>query len=989
MKRKCGLFTLAISTVYVFLTLQISAQSPQKMSYQAVIRNSNGQLVTNTVIGMQISIVQGSENGTVVYSEIQTPATNANGLVTTEIGGMNGFNAIDWANGPYFIKTEADLNGGTNYTITGTNQLLSVPYALHSKSAENLTGTIIESDPVFLASPAGGVTSNDITNWNNKLISEVDGSVTNEIQTLSIGHDTIYLSDGGHVRLPDYVENINIIDDSLYISFSYGQIINAGYIGNGKPGSSLSSVVTLNVTDIGYTSAFVNADITNSGNEFIITRGVCLSGNPGPDLNDTIYVAGSGPGSYAANCNQLTPDKTYYVRAFATNTVGTTYGNSLSFVTKALTVPDISTREISNITSTTAISGGIIMDDGGTSILERGICWSLSLNPTTGDNFNTEGVGAGSYVALLTGLISNTMYHVRAYASNAQGTSYGNDLTFTTIVLQLASVTTAEAGSISYTTASIGGNVTNDNGSPVTSRGICWATTTSPATDDNNYTEAGGLGIFTAQLTGLAANTTYYVRSFAVNGGGTSYGNQVTFATLTPSVASLTTKSIGGISSDIAGSGGVINTDGGSAITAKGVCWSLNPTPTVANSKTTDGTGTASYNSTITGLNPLTLYYVRAYATNMLGTAYGNEISFTTTDLVNPGPTVPVVGTSTSMITGSSTASSGGYVSSDGGSTVTARGVCWSTSTSPTLANNFSTDGGSGLGYFTSTITGLSGCGTIYYVRAYATNSTGTGYGNQNTISTGLLPAAATEDVTNIDYYTAVSGGSITDDGGCPVTQKGVCWSYNPAPTISNPHTSEGAGSSAFVSNITGLNANRTYYVRAYATNGVGTAYGPEKVFTTATPSTPYIGQNYAGGIVFYVDGTGLHGLVCASSDQGGMAWGCEGTSIPTNTAIGTGAVNTAAIVASCGESNIAAKICDNLVLNSYSDWFLPSIDELSLMYTNLVTQGFGGFNGSYYYWSSSENSPSRAWGYYFSGGYFTGINKSQSIWIVRAVRAF
>jgi hypothetical protein len=581
----------------------------------------------------------------------------------------------------------------------------------------------------------------------------------------------------------------------------------------------------------------------------------------------------------------------------------------------------------------------------------------LSSNPTTANNFVTEGAGTGSYIALLTGLTSNTLYHVRAYATNAQGTSYGNDVSFTTIVLQLATVTTTTVSSISYTTATGGGNVASDNGAPVSSRGICWATTASPTTANSKYTEAAGLGSFTTSITGLIANTTYYVRAFAVNGGGTSYGNQVSFATLSPAVPSLTTQSISGISSNIAGSGGVISTDGGSAITAKGVCWSINPTPTIANSKTNDGTGAASYNSTMTGLNYLTLYYVRAYATNGLGTAYGNQISFTTTDLVNPGPTVPVLGTSTSTITGGSTASSGGYVSSDGGSTVTMRGVCWSTSANPTLANNYSTDGGAGIGYFTSAITGLSGCGTVYYIRAYATNITGTGYGNQNTVSTGLLSSLTTNDVTSISYYTAVSGGSISDNGGCPVTQKGVCWNYTTGPTIGNPHTSDGAGSADFVSTITGLFANKTYYVRAYTTNLVGTTYGPEKVFTTATPSTPYIGQNYAGGIVFYIDSTGLNGLVCAAADQGSYTWGCQGTNIPTGTAFGTGATNTAAIVASCGDANIAAKICDNLVLNSYSDWFLPSKDELSLIYTNLYAQGLGSFSTSYYWCSSQYGS--------------------------------
>ncbi|MBN2729530.1 MAG: hypothetical protein JXR53_09935, partial [Bacteroidales bacterium] len=159
----------------VLLTASVFAQSPEKMSYQAVIRNSSDVLVTNTQIGMEINIRQGSVSGTVVYTETQTPTTNANGLVSIEIGGGIGFNSIDWSAGPYFIETKtAVVPPLTTYTITGTSQLLSVPYALHAKTAESVSGTINETDPVFGASVASGITGTDTANWNNKLDSETD-----------------------------------------------------------------------------------------------------------------------------------------------------------------------------------------------------------------------------------------------------------------------------------------------------------------------------------------------------------------------------------------------------------------------------------------------------------------------------------------------------------------------------------------------------------------------------------------------------------------------------------------------------------------------------------------------------------------------------------------------------------------------------------------------------------------------------------------------
>lgn len=132
----------------ILVATGVWAQSPEKMSYQTVIRNASDNLVMSQMVGMQISILQGSESGTPVYVETQTPTTNTNGLVTLEIGtGVTSdvFSTINWANSTYFIKTETDPAGGTSYTITGTSQLLSVPYALHAKTAENISGTITYS----------------------------------------------------------------------------------------------------------------------------------------------------------------------------------------------------------------------------------------------------------------------------------------------------------------------------------------------------------------------------------------------------------------------------------------------------------------------------------------------------------------------------------------------------------------------------------------------------------------------------------------------------------------------------------------------------------------------------------------------------------------------------------------------------------------------------------------------------------------------------
>jgi len=182
MKRKMYKFgaVLIITLTNLLISSSLFAQTPEKMSYQAVIRNSSDALVTNTQIGMEINIRQGSPTGTIVYTETQTPTTNANGLVSIEIGGGSGFNTIDWSAGPYFLETKTDIAGGTNYTITGTSQLLSVPYALHAKTAETVTGGIAETDPIFGAwdkSTGISITENQISDLQNYLTAETDPTV--------------------------------------------------------------------------------------------------------------------------------------------------------------------------------------------------------------------------------------------------------------------------------------------------------------------------------------------------------------------------------------------------------------------------------------------------------------------------------------------------------------------------------------------------------------------------------------------------------------------------------------------------------------------------------------------------------------------------------------------------------------------------------------------------------------------------------------------
>ncbi len=199
-----------------------------------------------------------------------------------------------------------------------------------------------------------------------------------------------------------------------------------------------------------------------------------------------------------------------------------------------------------------------------------------------------------------------------------------------------ASVATAMPTDITATSAVAGGMVTLPEGTHVFLRGVCWGTMPSPDIDGGHTDEGTGIGSFSGTLEGLNPNTTYFVRAYAVSDHGLSYGNELSFTTLS-GIPVVTTAEVTDITATTATCGGTIAADGGLAITARGVCWSTSPNPTLSDSHTTDGTGTGSFTSAMTGLTANTTYYVRAYATNSAGTAYGEAVSFTTLPAGIPG----------------------------------------------------------------------------------------------------------------------------------------------------------------------------------------------------------------------------------------------------------------------------------------------------------------------------------------------------------------
>ena len=198
--------------------------------------------------------------------------------------------------------------------------------------------------------------------------------------------------------------------------------------------------------------------------------------------------------------------------------------------------PELSTSVVIDITYKTAVSGGTIASDGGTSIIGRGVCWSTSPNPAISDSKTSDGSGTGTFASNITGLTPGTTYHLRAYATNSVGTAYGNEVVFATIPTVVPELTTSSVTTIKYTTATSGGVISSDGGEVVTARGVCWSVSANPTISDSKTSDGSGTGTFVSNLTGVTQGTTYHLRAYATNSVGTAYGNEVVFKTIPTSI---------------------------------------------------------------------------------------------------------------------------------------------------------------------------------------------------------------------------------------------------------------------------------------------------------------------------------------------------------------------------------------------------------------------------------------------------------------------
>ncbi|MFM7586426.1 MAG: beta strand repeat-containing protein, partial [Bacteroidota bacterium] len=632
----------------------------------------------------------------------------------------------------------------------------------------------------------------------------------------------------------------------------------------------MPQVSTTSISSITSIGASTGGNVTTDGGASVTARGVAYGTSQNPTVSGTTTSNGTGTGTFTSTLTGLTPATAYNVRAYATNTVGTAYANQISFTTlfPASVLPTVTTDAATSITSTGATTGGHVTSDGGVAVFSRGVAYSTNQNPTTSNSTTINGSGIGTFTSQLQGLAPLTTYFGRAYATNSVGTSYGNQITWTTIAPSGIVVALGQATACS-------GNVITV---PIAVQ---------------NFINIGAVSLDieydSTALTYIGFNSSGLSGNLIVNNpnlGGTPIGRVlVSWFSLTPSnlnnglmmnlrfTANKTTPLIWNTSvagqCELADANGDVIPD---VVFANGRFTALNaqitaqPSPNISIASgltatvSVSATGVSAYQWQInsgggnwtnlsngggySGVTTSTLGILASQ--NMDGSQYRVVLSSDSCNAVTSGVStlsiislvLPSITTTSATSVTTTSANTGGNVTSDGGASVTARGVAYASTQNPTLAGLF-TSNGSGTGSFVSTISGLSPV-TTYHVRAYATNSVGTEYGNQISFTTQSpqiqIPTLTTTAVTSISLSGAISGGNITSDGGAAVTSRGLAFGTAPNPTTSGTRTSNGSGTGVFTGTLTGLSSSTLYYIRAYATNSAGTAYGNQLTFTTLSP---------------------------------------------------------------------------------------------------------------------------------------------------------
>jgi phage antirepressor YoqD-like protein len=868
---------LASMAIGILLTASVFAQVPEKMSYQAVIRNSSDALVINTQIGMQISILQGSASGTVVYTETQTPTTNANGLVSIEIGTgttSDNFSLIDWSTDTYFIKTETDPEGGTNYTITGISQLLSVPYALHAKTAETITGTITETDPIFNTSVANGITSIDTANWNAK-----------------VGYTDALVS-----------ANADVVANTAKTGITTQQ----------------ASDITENNAKVGYSDALVSA------NADVVANSAKISYPGDQDI--------SGITDNASEIATLQTEQTTQNTAIALNTAKTgitlqqtsdiTANNAKVGYTDALVSANADVVANTAKTGiTTEQADAIVTNSAKISYPGDQDISGITDNATDIANIQTEQTTQNTAIALNTAKVSYTDALVSANAdvvANTAKISYPGDQDISGItdnasdIANIQTEQTTQNTAIALNTAKVGYSdaLVSANADVVANS----AKISYPGDQDISGITDNATDIATLQTEQTTQNT-----AIALNTAKTGITAQQASDITANNAKVGYTDALVSANADVVANSAKISYPGDQDIS--GITDNASDIANIQTEQTTQNT---------------------AIALNTAKTGY-------TDALVSANADVAANKTHSNLITGNPHSVTKTDIGLENVNNTADADKPVSTATQTALDNKVDITGNQTI-TGNKTFTGTTSVATP----VNATDAANKAYVDALEAKLGILDLKI-QLLSGVSIADLVSGGASLSD----LVSAGVS-----------------------VPDLLTAGVSATDLIAA----GVITA------------ESDLIGLDHQGGKIAYILQSGdpgyvegeTHGLIASLSDQStGIEWynGVFTTIGTTETAIGTGQANTTTIIANQGAGSYAAQVCADLVIDIYDDWYLPSLDELKLIYPHKTL--IGGFIDAFY-WSSSEYSNTLAHTKNMGSQNNSGVSdKSRAWYALRAIRSF
>jgi uncharacterized protein (TIGR02145 family) len=417
-------------TIFIcfFTSLKLYTQVPNLINFQSIIKDEGRNLLVNQNIGIKVSLIRNIISNEFIYVEKQNKTTNSYGLLNVEIGGgtvlMGDFSQIDWSIGEFFLKLEFDYLGGENYSYENTTKLLSVPFALHSKTSDYLKpGGFNELDPVFSNSVAKNITNEDIDKWN------LDNDTLNEIQFLSISNDTIFLTNGGYVKLPNNYD-FNLVINKPFIPTKLSELINDTdflTVNNDLDNDTLNEIQILSKTGSiislsknGGSISLNDDDPTNELQELALNENILsISNGNSVDLTEILYrnlnliVSEFGDTVFISNNYVIIP--------------GSSRLNNNSFIP-----PNIITTSVNNITENSVVISAEIITQGNMNPIIRGFVIGEMPYPTTYNIVKQDNNFTTIFYKNISNLKHSTTYYVRSFIHNEYGTFYGNQLSFET-----------------------------------------------------------------------------------------------------------------------------------------------------------------------------------------------------------------------------------------------------------------------------------------------------------------------------------------------------------------------------------------------------------------------------------------------------------------------------------------------------------------------------------------------------------------------------